>query len=169
MIVLVIGLEALEDLDGILRARLVHVDLLEAADKGAVLLEILAIFLVGGGADAADRTWAKAGFSRLEASMAPPDVAPAPITVWISSMKSTALGWASISLMTCLRRSSKSLAIAGACQKRAHVEREDSGIAQDFRHFIVNDALGKTLGNGRLATPGSPTKSGLFFWRRQST
>jgi hypothetical protein len=31
-----------------------------------------------------------AGFSRLDASIAPPDVAPAPITVWISSMNRTA-------------------------------------------------------------------------------
>jgi hypothetical protein len=33
-----------------------------------------------------------AGFSRFEASIAPPLVAPAPITVWISSMNSTAPG-----------------------------------------------------------------------------
>ena len=33
-----------------------------------------------------------AGFSRLDASIAPPEVAPAPMTVWISSMKSTAPG-----------------------------------------------------------------------------
>ena len=40
--------------------------------------------------------------------MAPPEVAPAPITVWISSMKSTASGWSSISDITALSRSSKS-------------------------------------------------------------
>ncbi len=33
-----------------------------------------------------------AGFSRFEASMAPPEVAPAPITVWISSMNMMAPG-----------------------------------------------------------------------------
>ncbi len=33
-----------------------------------------------------------AGFSRLEASIAPPEVAPAPITVWISSMNRIAPG-----------------------------------------------------------------------------
>ena len=51
---------------------------------------------------------ASAGFSRLEASIAPPLVAPAPITVWISSMNRMALGWFSSSLITCLTRSSKS-------------------------------------------------------------
>ena len=33
-----------------------------------------------------------AGFSRLLASSVPPDAAPAPISVWISSMKRIALG-----------------------------------------------------------------------------
>ena len=51
---------------------------------------------------------ARAGFSRFEASIAPPLVAPAPITVWISSMNRMALGCASSSFTTCLIRSSKS-------------------------------------------------------------
>jgi hypothetical protein len=51
---------------------------------------------------------ASAGFSMLEASMAPPEVAPAPITVWISSMNSTASSWFSSSWITAFRRSSKS-------------------------------------------------------------
>ncbi len=51
---------------------------------------------------------ASAGFRRFDASIAPPDVAPAPITVWISSMNMMALSCASSSLMTCFSRSSKS-------------------------------------------------------------
>lgn len=42
------------------------------------------------------------------ASIAPPLVAPAPITVWISSMNSTACGSFSSSLTTAFSRSSKS-------------------------------------------------------------
>jgi hypothetical protein len=49
-----------------------------------------------------------AGFSRFEASIAPPDVAPAPITVWISSMNRIASGWFSSSDTTAFSRSSKS-------------------------------------------------------------
>ncbi len=51
---------------------------------------------------------ASAGFSRFEASIAPPEVAPAPITVWISSMNRMAFGCASSSFSTCFSRSSKS-------------------------------------------------------------
>ncbi len=51
---------------------------------------------------------ASAGLSRFEASMAPPEVAPAPITVWISSMKRIAPAWFSSSETTAFSRSSKS-------------------------------------------------------------
>ncbi len=49
-----------------------------------------------------------AGFSRFDASIAPPMVAPAPITVWISSMNRIAWGIFSSSLTTDFSRSSKS-------------------------------------------------------------
>ena len=63
VVVLEIGLEPLHDLDRVRDRRLVDVDLLEAAHQRAVLLEILAVFLVGGRADAAHRA---GGERRLE-------------------------------------------------------------------------------------------------------
>src|SRR5690606_4657588 len=55
MEVLEVRLEALEDFDGVRNRRLVDIDLLEAADERPVLLEELAIFLVGRRTDATDR------------------------------------------------------------------------------------------------------------------
>ena len=49
-----------------------------------------------------------AGLSRFDASIAPPLVAPAPITVWISSMNRIASGSFSSSVTTDFSRSSKS-------------------------------------------------------------
>ena len=54
VIVLEIRLQALQDRDRVLDRRLVDVDLLEPAHQRAVLLEMLAVFLVGGRAHAAD-------------------------------------------------------------------------------------------------------------------
>ena len=54
VIVLEIGFQALEDRDRVLHRRLVDVDLLEPAHQRAVLFEMLAVFLVGGRAHAAD-------------------------------------------------------------------------------------------------------------------
>ena len=52
------------------------------------------------------RPLASAGLSRLDASMEPPLVAPAPTMVWISSMKRMASGCSCSALSTPLRRSS---------------------------------------------------------------
>ena len=52
--------------------------------------------------------FAKAGFRRLEASFTPPEVAPAPIIVCISSIKSTAFSCLDNSLKTTFNLFSKS-------------------------------------------------------------
>jgi hypothetical protein len=100
--------QALEDLDRVLHRGLVHVDLLEPAQQRAVLFEVVAELLVGGRADAADRPARQRGLEQVGASIAPPLVAPAPITVWISSMNRIACGIFSSSETTCFSRSSKS-------------------------------------------------------------
>ena len=48
------------------------------------------------------------GFRRFDASIEPPDVAPAPMIVWISSMNSTEFGFFLSSPSTAFSRSSKS-------------------------------------------------------------
>ena len=45
-------------------------------------------------------------------------------------------------------------AITGACQQGSHVEREHGGGRQHFRHFAVDDTLGKPLGDRGLADAG---------------
>ena len=61
VIILEIGFQPFEDLDGVGDGRLVDVDLLEAADQRPVFLEILPVFLVGRGADAAHRAGRQRG------------------------------------------------------------------------------------------------------------
>ena len=51
---------------------------------------------------------ASAGFSRFDASIDPPLVAPAPTIVWISSMNKIAFGMSRSALSTAFKRSSKS-------------------------------------------------------------
>ncbi len=53
VVLLVVGLQAAQDLDRVFERRLVHVDLLEPPHQRAVLLEVVAELLVGGAADAA--------------------------------------------------------------------------------------------------------------------
>ena len=52
MVGLVFVLEALEDQDGVLDGGLLDLDLLEAALERGVLLDVFAVLVQGGGADA---------------------------------------------------------------------------------------------------------------------
>src|SRR3974390_3277622 len=65
VIFLEIGLEPLHDLDGVRNRRLVNVDLLKPAYQRAILLEMLAVFLVGGRADAADGARGERGLEQI--------------------------------------------------------------------------------------------------------
>jgi hypothetical protein len=74
-----------------------------------------------------------AGLSRFDASIAPPEVAPAPITVWISSMNRMAWGSFLSSFTDRLQPLLEVAAVAGARQERAHVERVDDRRLQHVR------------------------------------
>ncbi len=148
-------LQALEDVDGFLHRRLDHVDLLEAARQGRVLLEDAAVFGEGGRADALElAARASAGLSRLDASSVPPEAAPAPIRVWISSMKRMRVGLVLQRLEHALEALLEVAAVLGAGQQRAHVERVHAGFGQDLGHVVLRDAPGQALGDGGLAHAG---------------
>jgi hypothetical protein len=65
VIILVVRLQPFEDFDGVGDRRLVDVDLLEPAHERPILLEILAVFLVGRGADAAHRAGCQSGLQQV--------------------------------------------------------------------------------------------------------
>ena len=69
-----------------------------------------------------------AGLSRFDASSVPPEAAPAPMSVWISSMNRIAFGLSVSCLSTRLQALLEIAAVLGAGQQRAHVERVDTGI-----------------------------------------
>ena len=86
--------------------------------------------------------------------MAPPDVAPAPMTVWISSMNRIAPGIVLDLLHDGLQPLLEVAAIARAGEQRAHVEREDRGVLQNLRHLALDDLAGEAFGDGGLADAG---------------
>mmetsp|Transcript_10992 Transcript_10992/g.28145 ORF Transcript_10992/g.28145 Transcript_10992/m.28145 type:complete len:253 (+) Transcript_10992:673-1431(+) len=117
------------------------------------------------------RSWprASAGLSRFEASIAP-SPAPAPTTVWISSMKSTISPIESVtSVSTDLRRSSNSpryLAPAISAPMSSDSSRRLrrlSGTSPDAMRCARPSAIAV------LPTPGSPMRMGLFLVRRERT
>ena len=112
---------------------------------------------------------ASSGLSMLPASMAP-SAAPAPTTVWSSSMKVMTSPSASvISLSTAFRRSSNSpryLAPA-TIDPRSRLMRRLCLRPSGTSPSTIRRARPSTI--AVLPTPGSPMRTGLFFVRREST
>ena len=154
VMLLEIGLQALHDLDGILDRRLLDVDLLEAAHQRAVLLEVLAVFLVGGRADAAHRARLQRGLQQVRRIHgAARRRAGADDGVDLVDEEDRALVVLDL-LHDGLQPLLEIAAIARAGQQRAHVEREDRRVAQDLGHFAVDDLARQTFGDRRLADAG---------------
>ena len=149
-----IGLEAAQDLDRVLDTGLVDVDLLKAPHQRPVLLEVAAVLLVGGGADAAHHPALQ---GRLED---------------VGGVHGAAAGGAGsdhrMDLVDEEDRPRHALelgdhrlepfleiaAVAGAGEQRSQVEGVDRALGEHLRHLPHNDAPRQTLGEGGLADTG---------------
>src|SRR5712691_7182663 len=154
VVALVVGLEAAQDLDRILDRRLVDVDLLEAADERPVLLEIVAVFLVGRRADAADdaagqrRLQEVGGVHRPARCRAGADHGMDLVDEEDRAGLRFELGQHRLQPLLDIA------ATAGAGQERPHVERIDRRVEQDLGYFALHDAAGKPFGDRGLPDPG---------------
>ena len=105
----------------------------------------------------------KIGFNRFEASITPPEVAPAPMIVWISSINKIAFGIFANSFKIPLSLFSKS--------PRYLVPANKEPISNEYMMHSCSDgaAVFSTIFfaspsiRAVLPTPDSPTKIGLFF------
>ncbi len=98
--------------------------------------------------------FASAGLMRFEASMTPPEAAPAPMTVWISSMNKMAPGCFLTSASTAFSRFSKSPRYLGAGDQGTHVQGVDRRVQQHVGNLVLDDHAGQAFGDGRLADAG---------------
>ena len=107
-----------------------------------------------------------AGLSRLDASSVPPEAAPAPMRVWISSMNKTAWGLLCKALITPFKRCSKSPRyLVPASNAPMSSEYTMASLKMSGTSFWVMRQA-KPSAMAVLPTPASPTKSGLFLRRR---
>ena len=110
---------------------------------------------------------ASAGLSMLPASIAP-SAAPAPTTVWISSMKTIRLSaFSVISSITPFRRSSNSprYFVPAIIPAMSSATRRLPVSVSGTSSLTIRWAMPSTI--AVLPTPGSPSSTGLFFVRRE--
>ena len=112
---------------------------------------------------------ASIGLSRFEASIAP-SAAPAPDdrVELVDEQDDLALGVLDV-LEDGLEPLLELAPELGAGDERAEVERDDPLVLERLGDVAPDDALGEALGDGRLADPGSPMRTGLFLVRRRRT
>ncbi len=152
--VLEIGLEPLEDRDGVGDRRLVDVDLLEPAHQRAVLLEILAVFLVGGRADAAHGARSQRRLEQVRCvHRAARRRAGADHGVdLVDEQDGARIGFELLDDL--LEPFLEIAAIARSGEQGAHVERKHGGVVQHVRHFAMDDAPRQAFGDRGLADAG---------------
>src|SRR3974390_849145 len=154
VIFLEIGLEPLHDLDGVRNRRLVDVDLLKPAYQRAILLEMLAVFLVGGRADAADGARGERGLEQIGCvHCAARGGASADHGVDLVDEHDRARIGLDL-LDHLLEPLLEVAAVAGAGEQRAHVEREHGGALKHIRHLAMHDAARQTFRDRGLADAG---------------
>ena len=110
---------------------------------------------------------ASAGLSMFEASIEP-SAAPAPTTVCSSSMKTMSCpAFSVISSITDFRRSSNSPRYLVPATIPARSSGDQPLAGQRLGDLVVDDPLGDALDDRGLAHAGSPSRTGLFFVRRE--
>ncbi len=154
VIILEVGLQAFEDLDRVRHRRFVHVDLLEPAHQRAILLEVLAVLLVGGRSHAAQRSRRQRGLEQVRCihRTARGGAGADHGMDLVDEHDRAGIGFELLDHL--LEALLEVAAIAGAGQQRAHVEREHGRALEHVRNLAVHDAPRQAFGDGGLADAG---------------
>ena len=154
MVHLVALFQAPQNRDGVFHRGLIHEHLLEAALQGRILLDVLAVLIEGGGANAAQFA---PGQHRLEQVAgvhgAATGAGPHHRVDLVDEQHDLALGGSDL-LEHGLEPLLKFTAILGPGDQGAHIERHELAVLQGLGHIAIDDALGQPLHNRRFAHTG---------------
>ena len=153
VVVLVFRPEALEDQDGLLDGRRLDLDRLEAAFERGVLLDVLAILVERGGADALHLAAAERGLDDVRGVHRAFGGAGADDGVQLVDEQDDVLGPADF-VHDRLDALLELAAVFGAGDHQGEVERDDALVAQEFRDVAGGDFLGEAFDDGGLADAG---------------
>ncbi len=148
---LVALLQAAQDGDGVLHARLLHQHLLEAALEGSIFLNVLTVLVQGGGPDAVQVATGQRRFEHVARIHGPFTLAGADHGVQLVDEEDDVALLLGQIVEHGLEPLFKLAAILGTGHQRPHVERQHPLVLEPLRHFAVDDALGQPFDDGGLA------------------
>jgi hypothetical protein len=151
---LVALLQSAQDRNGRLDTRLIDQHLLEAALERRILLDVLAVLVERGGADAVQLTARQCRFQHIAGIDCAFGLAGADHRVHLVDEKDDATRLGGDFLQHGLEPLLEFTPVLGPGQQAGHVEHENPLSLQRLGHFLVDDALGQALDDRRLADPG---------------
>ena len=162
VVVLVAIAQALDDADGLFHAGLLHVDRLEAPLQRPVLLDVLAILVQGGRADALDLSARERGLQHV-GRVDGPFRRPGPDQGVQLIDENDDVARLDDLLHHDLEAFLKLAAVLGAGHERAQVQRDDATVQEIVGHLRAHDPLGKALDDRRLAHAGFSDQHGVVL------
>ena len=137
-------------------------DLLEAAFQGAVLLDVLAVLVERGGADALDLAAGQGRLEHVGGVDGALGAAGADQRVQLVDEQDGVLGPADL-VHDRLDAFLELAAILGAGDHHGQVEHDDAAVAQQLGDVAVDDELGQALDDGGLADAGLAEEHGVVL------
>ena len=162
VVVLVLLLDVVEDLDGLVHAGGFHEHLLEAALQGPVLLDVLAVLVQGGGADALDLTPRQSGLEHVAGVQRATGAAGAHDGVDLVDEEDHVRAVLQL-VHHRLHALLELAAVLGAGHQAGDVQRHDALVEEHAAHLALHDAQGQALGNGALAHAGLADQHGVVL------
>ena len=163
MVLLVLLLEAAQDGDRVLHAGLVDEDRLEAPRECGILLDMLAVFVERGRADAVQLATGERGLQEVRRVHRAVRLAGADQRVHFVDEEDDAAGRRGHFREHGLQPLLELAAIFRAGDQRAHVERHQLLVLERFGHVAVDDAQSQALGDCRLADAGLADQHGIVL------
>ena len=159
---LIVGGDALNDLDALLDGGLLHNDGLEAALQGGVLLNVLAVLVEGSGANDLELAPGEGGFQNIGGIHAALGIAGAHNVVDLVDDQDDIAQLADL-LNEALHAALKLAAELGARHQGSEVQKINLLVQQLVGHLTLGDFHGQTLGNGGLAHAGLADETGVIL------
>ncbi len=154
LVVLLVALpDPEQDLDGLLEGRLLHHDRLETPLQGGILLDVLAVLVERGGADALELAARERGLEDVRRVDRTFGRARADERVELVDEQDRVVRVAEL-LDDLLQALLELTAVLGAGDERTDVQRQHPLVEQDVRDVAGDDPVREALGDGRLAHAG---------------
>ena len=155
--------QAAQDADGVFDGGLVDQHRLEAAFERGVLLDVLAVLVEGGGADAVQLAAGEHGLEQVARVHGAVGLAGADDGVQlVDEEHDAAVGLLDLGEHG-LEAFFELAAELGAGDERAQVEAEDGFVFEPVGHVAAHDALGQALGDGGFAHAGLADEHGVVL------